>query len=97
MIFKASNILNNTSRKILYYFLFYPHLDYCSEVWGNTYYSNVKSLVVLQKKVVIFYSLNILSFVILSNIKNVRYFMKLLTTGKQFQAKDSQYEFGYMN
>ena len=30
MIFKASNILNNTSLKMLYYSLFYPHLDYCS-------------------------------------------------------------------
>ena len=30
MIFKTSNTLNNTSLKILYYSLFYPHLDYWS-------------------------------------------------------------------
>ena len=74
MIFKISNILNTTRLKILYYSLFYQHLYYCSELWSNTYYNNVKSLVVLQEKVVrtishndsnvpsnnIFYSLNII-------------------------------------
>ena len=32
--------------------MFLPYINYCSEVWGNTYISNIKSIFVLQKKVV---------------------------------------------
>ena len=52
MIYKASQILNDISLKTLYYSLYYSHLDYCSKVWSNTYHSNLKCLVTLQKQVI---------------------------------------------
>ena len=36
----------------LYYTLFLPYIDYCLEVWGNTFHSNLKCLYLLQKKIV---------------------------------------------
>ena len=35
---------------MLYYTLFFPYINYCSETWGNTYKTNLNKLVVLQKK-----------------------------------------------
>ena len=30
--------------------LFFPHIDYCCEVFGNTYTSNIQCLYLLEKK-----------------------------------------------
>ena len=38
--------------RILYSSLFLPYISYCSEIWGNTYPSNVNCLVVLQKRAI---------------------------------------------
>ena len=40
------------SLKVLYLSLFYPHLDYCCDVWGNSYKSNIQCLFLLQKNVI---------------------------------------------
>ena len=35
---------------MLYYTLFFPYINYCSETWGNAYKTNLNKSVVLQKK-----------------------------------------------
>ena len=37
---------------MLYCSLFLPYINYCSEIWGNTYATNVECITVLQKRVV---------------------------------------------
>ena len=37
---------------MLYCSLFLPYNNYCSEIWGNTYATNVDCITVLQKRVV---------------------------------------------
>ena len=44
-----TKVLDCKSLKNLYFSLFYPHIDYCCEVWGNTYKINIHSLFLLQK------------------------------------------------
>ena len=56
VLFKASKVLDCRSLKIPYFSLFYPHIDYCCEVWGNTYKSNIHSLFLLQKKSYSYYN-----------------------------------------
>ena len=50
LIYKASSILEDKSLNIIYISLFYPHIDYCCEVWGNIYTINIQYL--LQKGVI---------------------------------------------
>ena len=38
--------------KLLYNALFHPHLDYCADVWGNTYKSNLKCIITSQRKAI---------------------------------------------
>ena len=38
---------------MLYCSLFLPYINYCSEIWGNTYATNVECITVLQKRVVL--------------------------------------------
>ncbi len=45
------NGLNKDSLVMLYDSLFVPYLSYCSEIWGNTYKTNINCVYVLQKKV----------------------------------------------
>ena len=40
IMYRARCCLNETGIKILYFSLFMPYIDYCSEIWGNTYRSN---------------------------------------------------------
>ena len=37
---------------ILHYSLFLPYSMHCTEVWGNSYATNVQCLVILQKRVI---------------------------------------------
>ena len=37
---------------LLYNSIFIPHLNYCSEIWANTYQTNLIKLTVLQKRVI---------------------------------------------
>ena len=48
--YKASFYLEKPCLRMLYYTLFFPYINYCSETWGNTYKTNLNKLVVLQKK-----------------------------------------------
>ena len=38
--------------QLLYYSLVYPYLQYCVTEWGSTYPSNIKRIILLQKRVV---------------------------------------------
>ena len=35
---------------ILYCSMFLPYINYCSEIWGNTYPTNINGIVILQKR-----------------------------------------------
>ena len=50
ILYKCSQVIDSQSMHILYNSLFLPYISYCSEIWGNTYPSNVNCLVVLQKR-----------------------------------------------
>ena len=49
ILYKCSRVIDSQSMHILYSSLFLPYISYCSEIWGNTYPSNVNCLVVLQE------------------------------------------------
>lgn len=49
---KAKHILDQKSLHILYCSLVLPYLDYCAEIWGNTYKSTLQPLCILQKRAV---------------------------------------------
>lgn len=52
IIYRSSFYLFKSALRMLYFALVYPYLQYCITVWGSTYASNTKRLVVLQKRVV---------------------------------------------
>ena len=52
MIIKARNYLNENGLMALYYSFVYPYLMYCNHIWGSTYKTNLRRLVILQNKVV---------------------------------------------
>ena len=41
IMYRARCCLNETGMKILYFSLFMRYIDYSSEIWGNTYRSNI--------------------------------------------------------
>ena len=49
---KAKQILDHKSLHILYCSLISPYLQYCAEVWGNTYKCTIQSLSILQKRAI---------------------------------------------
>ena len=51
IISKARRLLNNATLCTLYHCFVYPHLNYCIEVWGDTFKSQLQTLVKLQKRV----------------------------------------------
>ena len=51
MIIKARNYLNRDGLMCLYYSFVYPYFTYCNHIWGSTYKSNLRRLIVLQNKV----------------------------------------------
>jgi hypothetical protein len=48
----ASFYLSKSTLLTLYYSLVYPYMQYCILVWGSTYPSNLRRIVLLQKRVV---------------------------------------------
>ena len=52
MLGKTKHILDHKSLHILYCSLVLPYLNYCVEIWGNTYKTNLKPLCILQKKAI---------------------------------------------
>ena len=57
IISKARRLLNNETLGTIYNCFVYPYLNYCVEVWGNTFKTHLQTLVKLQKRV-----LNIISY-----------------------------------
>ena len=51
MIIKAREYLKRSALLTPYYSFVYPYLTYCNHVWGCTYYTYLRQLFVLQKKV----------------------------------------------
>lgn len=49
---KMKMFLNQKSLYLLYNSLFLPYLNYCVEIWGNTYKSNINKIYLLQKKAI---------------------------------------------
>ena len=49
-MYRASFVIDKCGMLILYHSLFLPYIMYCIEVWGNTYATNLKCLVLLQKR-----------------------------------------------
>ena len=49
---RCSHLLDRNSRRILYSSLFLPYLNYCAEIWGNTYPTNTNCIFLLQKRVI---------------------------------------------
>lgn len=52
IILKARKKLDSKVLNTLYYSFFYPYLNYCNQIWGKTYITNLKPLYLLQKKIV---------------------------------------------
>ena len=51
IIYRASHVLDTNALYCLYNAIFKPHINYCIEVWGNTYKNNTNPVFILQKKV----------------------------------------------
>ena len=51
IICKARQVLNSKTLCTLYYCFVYPYLNYCVEVWGDTFKTYLQALVKLQKRV----------------------------------------------
>ena len=52
IINKCSFYLPKTSLRVLYYSLIYPYFYYCNIVWASTYKTNLRRLVILQKRII---------------------------------------------
>ena len=82
-IYKANCLIDRNGMYILYCSLFFPHLSYCCEMWGNTYTTDIRGITILQKRVIrllcgvkrlehtsiLFQQLGVLKFVDLVKIK----------------------------
>ena len=52
ILYRCSQFINRTTMYILYCAIFLPYITYCSEIWGNTYPSNIQCICLLQKRAV---------------------------------------------
>jgi hypothetical protein len=52
IMYRTSYLFDEYTRKIMYNTLFVPHLNYCSEIWGNTYKTNLQQVNIQQKKAI---------------------------------------------
>ena len=50
IMFKSKMVLDKNSLRTLYCSLFLPYINYCSKIWGNTYKTNLRPIVLLQKE-----------------------------------------------
>ena len=51
IIYRASHVLDTNTLYCLYNAIFKPHINYCIELWGNTYKNNTNPVFNVQKKV----------------------------------------------
>jgi len=49
---KIKFILDSKALKILYQCLIVPYMTYCVEIWGNTYKTTIKPILLLQKRAI---------------------------------------------
>ena len=49
---RCSFFLPKSSLRMLYYSLIYPYFYYCNIVWASTYKTNLRRLVILQKRII---------------------------------------------
>ena len=54
IIYKASCLINLDGMYILYCSLLLPYINYCSEMWGNAYVTNIKCITVMQKQILVY-------------------------------------------
>ena len=52
ILYKVKDVLDVKSLCMLYYSLIYPYLNYCCEIWGNTYTTRLKHVIILQKRAI---------------------------------------------
>ena len=52
ILYRCSKLIDENALRTLYCSLFLAYLNYCCEVWGTTYKSNLRCLVILQKKAI---------------------------------------------
>ena len=52
VLYRVKHILNNDCLKSLYCTMILPYLNYACEIWGNTFETGLKNLVVLQKRAI---------------------------------------------
>ena len=48
---KSQKLFESLWLDVLYYSFVYPYFTYCNHIWGSTYKSNLRRLIVLQNKV----------------------------------------------
>ena len=51
-MYKVKYLLDEAALLTIYSSLVLPYLTYCVEIWGNTYLTNLKSIIILQKRAV---------------------------------------------
>ena len=52
IICKAKKALNKSTLLNLYNVFVYPHLSYCTMVWGSTYQTTLNKVIIIQKKII---------------------------------------------
>ena len=52
ILYKCSQIIDSCSMRILYCSIFLPYIHYRSEMWGNTYHSNINRIIIIQKRTI---------------------------------------------
>ena len=52
IMYRCSHLLDINSKCILYNSLFLPYLNYCVEIWENTYPADTNNIFLLQKRVI---------------------------------------------
>ena len=52
ILYKCPQLIDPQSMRILYCSVFLPYINYCSEIWENTYPTNINGIVLLQKRAI---------------------------------------------
>ena len=52
ILYKTSNVLDSHNLYIIYCSIMMSYFSYCSEIWGGTYDSNIKALILLKKRAI---------------------------------------------
>ena len=91
VLYKVKDFVNQSSLYTLYCSFILPYINYCVEVWGNTYKTNTDPIFILQKKAIrivnnadyrdptnpLFTKLNTLKFKDLVDFKTIQLMYKI--------------------